>query len=103
MARQSGSSTAQVFVVTPFQFDDETAVQGVSFPTAMQAQNFGTKVANFARKQAAKIMGLSGDEAKEFTNTIAMDILIQSVDANGEAIGDPAVFGNVGLLDEDED
>lgn len=98
MARQKAQG---VFVVTPVQFEEGDAVQGVAFATASEANLFAEKVNKFARTQAAKIKGLKGDEAKSFEGGLPLDILMQPTDSDGDAVGDPFLFGTVGLKTED--
>jgi hypothetical protein len=94
MARQKAQG---VFVVTPVQFDEDDAVQGISFATASQASTFANKLQKFARAQAAKIKGLTGEDAKNFKGGMPVDILMQPTDADGEPTGNPALFDTVGL------
>lgn len=91
MARQKANG---VFVVTPVQFEEDEAVQGISFQTASQASAFASKLQKFARNTAAKIKGV---DAKTMTGGIAVDILMQPTDSDGEPTGNPALFDTVGL------
>ena len=94
-----------VFVVTSHVPENDT-VYGIAFPNAQKAQKFATALTKAARRLAAKTLGLSKEDAKEFTKTLPLDILMQSVDADGQPTGDPGLFGSEGLEgieDADED
>lgn len=92
-----------IFLVTPVQFDEDSAVQGLQFPSASKATDYATKMVKTSRRLYAKIMGLDKDEAKELTSAIGLDILMQQTDAKGKPTGDAFVYDTVGLVDVDDD
>jgi hypothetical protein len=86
-----------IFVVTPVQFDESESLQGISFATATQASKFANDLQKFVKRSAAKIKGLSGEDAKNFKGGVGLDILMQPTDADGEPTGNPALFDTVGV------
>jgi hypothetical protein len=91
------------FVVIPTQFDTETEeVQGYAFTDNAAATTFATELQAFGKKLYGKLSGITPssdatDEEKKDARKklasvpqgVALDILIQPLDSDGDPSGDP--------------